>query len=169
MKGPETTFLGLSAEILCVFPKSSLGTAWWGPGNTTEHGVRRLGAALVHNACKITHLCSAGLGLRTAETPTLIIRLWVDLSRFQYQSSGIKTSGYAPAPCHIARIFRSLPGSRNLTQKSHDSAYKLILSVATPLTPSQADSDLLVLNYWLQIFPLFSNSFEKCAARNLGR
>ena len=35
-------------------------------------------------------------------------------SRFKYQVSGIKTPGYATAPCHIAEIFRPLlPGSRH--------------------------------------------------------
>ena len=37
--------------------------------------------------------------------------------QFLYYDSGIKTPGYAPAPCHIAGVFRPLPGSRHLTQK----------------------------------------------------
>ena len=41
----------------------------------------------------------------------------------------MKTPEYAPAPCHIAGIFRPLPGSMHLKQNMHDSACQRILSV----------------------------------------
>ena len=110
--------------VTCVLPHASRGTLL-------------LACFSALRACLRSALAASRAARRALiqwiHTTTLIIKLQIDLFRFEYYVYGKTTPRFAlaPAPCHIAGIFLPLPGSRNLKQKMQDSAYKRMLSVAT--------------------------------------